>query len=577
MPSENREKRDYQRRLHVEQLEDRQMMSATSLVADINRVPSPIGYPPQAFTDVNGVGFFREYDDAHGYELWKTDGTAAGTLLVKDIRPGASGASPDYLTNVGGTLYFSANDGTNGIELWKSDGTEAGTVRIKDALPWPTRPTNLTNVNGTLFFCGFDNTGGYELWSSDGTAAGTVRVKDIRPGAAGGLQIPGFSPQFTNVGGTLYFRANDGTSGFELWKSDGTQAGTVRVKDIYAGSFGSLNFDQGSQPYFTNVNGTLFFRANDSASGIELWKSDGSAEGTVRVKDIRPGIASSLFFQQNVKPSFVDVDGTLFFSANDGLGGVELWKSDGTEVGTVRVRDIYSGSTGSFPTSLVNLAGALYFTAGDSSSGGELWKSDGTAAGTLLVKDILTGALSSAPHLTTNVGGVLYFWTYTTARSLQLWKSDGTTAGTVAFNGPQSYYTLDERMRTPVVVGDELYFWNNSGPGTMDLWKSDNSSGGAAFVKQFESATLWSLPNHFANVNGTLYFRANDGTSGFELWKSDGTPEGSMRVKDIWNGHESGLDYLYDANPFFTNVNGTLYFVADNGTLGKELWKSTLR
>ena len=75
------------------------------------------------------------------------------------------------------------------------------------------------------------------------------------------------SPRYlTNIGGTLYFSAHDGASGRELWKSDGTEAGTVRVKDIRAGSVGSSPRD------LTNVGGMLYFKADDGVGGVELWK-----------------------------------------------------------------------------------------------------------------------------------------------------------------------------------------------------------------------------------------------------------------------------------------------------------------
>ncbi len=142
-------------------------------------------------------------DGTHGDELWKSDGTAAGTMMVKDIGPGSSGSDPQDLTNVNGTLYFDANDGRDGSELWKSDGTAAGTVMVKDIDPGSDSsvPQDLTNVNGTLYFAANDGAHGDELWKSDGTAAGTVMVKDIDPGATGS----GPSFDLTNVNGTLYF------------------------------------------------------------------------------------------------------------------------------------------------------------------------------------------------------------------------------------------------------------------------------------------------------------------------------------------------------------------------------------
>jgi ELWxxDGT repeat protein len=210
-------------------------------------------------------------------------------------------------------------------------------------------------------------------------------VKDIRPG------VPGSLPdRLVAVNGTLFFTATDGVTGFELWKSDGTEAGTVRVKDIWPGSDGSFPLFVGA---LVDLNGTLFFAADDGVTGVELWKSDGTEAGTARVKDIVPNPGGSSGPQR-----LVDVNGTLFFTASDGVTGVELWKSDGTEAGTLRVKDIRSGLDGSLPISLVDMNGTLFFTAHDGVTGFELWKSDGTEAGTLRVKDIWPGLNSAIPR-----------------------------------------------------------------------------------------------------------------------------------------------------------------------------------
>ncbi|WP_196511450.1 ELWxxDGT repeat protein, partial [Nostoc sp. NZL] len=326
---------------------------------------------------------------------WKSDGTEAGTVSVKDIFSGMGSSDPNFLTNVNGTLYFVATDSSGGRELWKSDGTEAGTVSVKDIFSGTgsSNPQNLTNVNDTLYFSATDSSGGRELWKSDGTEAGTVRVKDIFSGTASS------HPQnLTNVNGTLYFVAYDNIAGNELWKSDGTEAGTVRVKDIFSGT-GS------SKPQnLTNVNGTLYFSATDSNGDNELWKSDGTEAGTVRVKDIFSGMGSSN--PQNL----TNVNGTLYFVAYDNIAGNELWKSDGTEAGTIRVKDIFSGTGSSNSQNLTNVNGTLYFSATDSSGGNELWKSDGTEAGTVCVQDIFSGTASSNPNNLTYINGKLYFF-----------------------------------------------------------------------------------------------------------------------------------------------------------------------
>ncbi|MEG4166616.1 MULTISPECIES: ELWxxDGT repeat protein, partial [unclassified Microcoleus] len=271
------------------------------------------GSNPENLTNVNGVLYFIPITPYKGQELWKSDGTAAGTVLVKDINPGIWVSSfPSNLTNVNGTLYFQASDGTNGKELWKSDGTVAGTVLVKDIKPGILGSLSdiqdLTNVNGTLYFNADDGTNGKELWKSDGTAAGTVLVKDIYPGEIGSDPYG-----LTNVNGTLYFQAG----GKELWKSDGTAAGTVLFKDINPGI-------SGSSKNATNVNGIWYFQADDGINGYELWKSDETAAGTVLVKDIYPGTSNSFPY------GLTNVNGTLYFTADDGINGNELWKSDGT-------------------------------------------------------------------------------------------------------------------------------------------------------------------------------------------------------------------------------------------------------
>jgi ELWxxDGT repeat protein len=188
------------------------------------------------------------------------------------------------------------------------------------------------------------------------------------------------------IGNLLFFTADDG-HGLELWRSDGTQAGTVMVKDINTGG--------DSDPQFlVNMNGVLFFSANGGATGRELWKSDGTARGTVLVRDIRPAGGSD-------PDHLTVVNGTLYFAANDGVHGNELWKSRGTKATTVLVRDINTkvptADNSSDPDHLTDINGKLYFVAYDEALGRELWASSGTRDGTRMVKDIADGPDSSSP------------------------------------------------------------------------------------------------------------------------------------------------------------------------------------
>ena len=137
-----------------------------------------------------------------------------GIGLLKDINRGSGGSDPMGFTAFGNTLYFRAYDGTNGYELWKSDGTANGTVMVKDIRSGSSHsyPSEITAIGNTLYFSASDGINGYELWKSDGTANGTMIVKDINSGS-GGSDLK----DLIFFGNTLYFRANDGYSGNELY------------------------------------------------------------------------------------------------------------------------------------------------------------------------------------------------------------------------------------------------------------------------------------------------------------------------------------------------------------------------
>ncbi len=553
------------RRLAIESLEDRTTPTAAPhLVADINLHQSPFDQQssyPSNFAEVNGTLFFTASDSAHGRELWKSDGTAEGTVLVKNISPDQYYSfGPSNLTNVDGTLYFAADDGVHGQELWKSDGTEAGTVLVKDISAGPygyaysSYPGQFRNVNGTLFFTADDGVNGRELWKSDGTDAGTMMVKDINTDS----YSSSYPEQLTNVDGTLFFTANDGINGGQLWKSDGTEAGTVIVKTTPG--FGQYVYD------LTAVGGTLFFNGYDDANpGRELWKSDGTDAGTVMVKDISPGA----YYDSNPM-NLTDVNGTLYFMANDNVNGRELWKSDGTESGTVLVKDIVPGAYYTYFRDFTNVNGTLFFSANDGSSGYELWKSDGTDAGTMMVSDIGPGSYSSYPSDLTNVNGTLYFVTWDPLTGTDLWTSDGSESGTVFVkNVGYLPYSYQYQSVAYAAVNGNLFFAADAGDGRgMELWKSDGTDAGTVMVKDIEAITYSSYPQELRDVNGTLYFQADDGDHGTELWKTDGTAAGTSMVKDIDPGSDTSFPI------YLTNVDGTLYFAASDGTSGVELWKS---
>lgn len=395
-------------------------------------------YDLKNLTDVNGTLFFTSTDE-HGTELWKSNGTPSGTVMVKDIYAGANDSDPKYLTDVNGVLFFIANDGVHGNELWKSDGTEGGTVLVKDINPGPgsgsTNAPNMISINGILFFAANDGTSntnfyGHGLWKSDGTEAGTVLVQYLTMGEGN------IGPYVANLNGTLLFNAVGATAyGNELWKSDGTDAGTVLVKDINPGIYGSS-----TPAYMATMNGEVYFNAWDGSNYNRLWKSDGTGSGTIMN-------SAGLY---NPK-SLININSTLFLVGGNGqTGNSLLWKSDGTELGTIVVKDIYpNGNPGI--SYLTDVDGSLFFVANDGIHGSEVWKSDGTELGTIMVRDISTQS-SSSPQFLTAHGGYLYF---STIVGYDLWRTDGTEAGTISVGNFSGSYASPSYMTH---CGNLLFF-----------------------------------------------------------------------------------------------------------------------
>jgi len=472
------------RALGMESLEARYALASVPILVDLNaNGPST----PSDFIEVNGVTYFVATNATNGRELWKTDGTTQGTSMLVDVNVGAGSSDPSSLVNVNGVIYFAAKNASDGRELWRTDGTVGGTSMVKDLFTgtYPvgyqqvgnsSNPTQLTNVGGKLFFTARNGSSGVELWSSDGTIAGTAMVKNIYADANGQPPSSSSPTQLTNYNGALFFVADDGQNGRELWKSDGTEAGTVMVKNIHEGTYqytptggGSAQTRQNSaHPGLLRVlNGQLYFVANDGTHGAELWETDGTAAGASLVKDIRSGTASAF-----TSSSLMEVVGNLLlFSANDGATGDELWRSDGTSAGTSLLKDLRPGAEGdlSYFGSFSVIDNVLYFSGNDGTKGKELWKSDGTAAGTVMLADIWTGNFtagessqgphSSLPTYITNVNGTLYFSAFTGETGRELWKYTPAGGATLVADAVAGDKSVDPSFITE--IGGRVFFSGN--------------------------------------------------------------------------------------------------------------------
>lgn len=436
--------------------------------------------------------------------------------------------------------FFGADNGANGQQLWKTDGTSAGTSMVKVInASGDAEVQVITRLGDKTLFMATDGIHGKELWITDGTEAGTTLLKDIHVGFDGN-----FIPSFAVLDNTIYFSAYDNVNKQELWKSDGTTAGTVLVKDINPGPNSS------SPIHLVALGSSVFFAANDGTSGYELWTSDGTEAGTVMVKDISPGLAGSIL------SGMISADGALYFAASNGVDGVELWKSDGTEAGTGMVKDINPGAGHSLPDKLVAMAGNVYFVAAESvAQGNELWRTDGTEAGTYLVKDINTnvagsvGASGADIRLLSTAGDKLYFRARTVFPGpFGLWVSDGSEAGTVPL------FTADS-VNYLMVTSDNVFFTGSDVAHGDELWTTDGTVAGTVFVKDIntgpDSSDFYSLGEDYLHESkpapvieiepGVALLGALRADIGEELWRSDGTAAGTTLIKDINPDMGSGL------------------------------------
>ena len=554
----------------------------------------------------NGDVYFAAYSNG---QLWRTDGTALGTLAVTSKVPYLQKA----MQSADGTIYVSGSG-----SLWKTNGTDIGTINlatniedfaivgnlvvykeynnteslIKSIDANGNKITLFNNTGGTTLFSDFGNLylshnggSGVEPWISDGTATGTKLLSDINKTKS----ESSYPQDYAVMNGTLFFVANDGVNNRVLWKSDGKEAGTVSVT-TNAHNIRNLVVS----------GGKLYFSGTDADHGSELWVSDGTPEGTHIAFDLYPGprsadpyslidVNGALYFLDDNNGLIWKTNGTLegidfvsfisprsnlkaagnkfYFVANDDKGN-ELWVSDGTIGNTHRVKDINplgSGVNSNNLQSAVLLGDILYFTANDGVNGTELWKTNGAEAGTQQVINLngVNNGLDQYDSTLFTWNNMLYFTAYSsTGGNLELWKTDGNEAGTVQLttfgntNGQVSYsYNF-------AAMNGYLYFTATNGTDGYELWKTNGSVGGAVLVKDINIATLGasSNPYGFSVFNNTLFFYANDGSSGIELWKSNDTE--TVRVKDVYEGPNSGSAKLCAYNDNSCNNNNDKLAIA---------------
>ena len=632
----------------------------TQTPVHVSSKPAPATMLPEfaaqdSFVKVGNSWFFEAKTIDQGKELFRTDGTAVGTFLVKDIGLGEVDAELDGLTELNGVLYFVADDGVHGDELWRSDGTEAGTFLVRDIRPGgaPAGITSPITFMGKLYFFADDGVHGNELWVSNGSAGGTRLFFHEPPGPTVGYP----NSMAVNAAGDVLYFIKEG----KVYRTDGTSLSTHEILSPVAGT----NFSQarGLFPY----QGGMVFTAKQDGLGYGLFLTDGTSAGTIRLRSFA-GFDSA----EPLLDFPAEFQGDLYFSLRDPAVGWELHRTDGTQAGTVLVQDIWPGSKSSTPSCLTVWGGALYFISDAISLGRELWRfdgtsasivanlapasnpafdlepgailanggllylalksgglaiSDGTTAGTHMLGVTPQGAIINAHSLTPLASGAILFSGVLESGNGELFQSDGTGAGTSLVadleptagsessqitglyspDGRRAYINIDnddslaidhrsylwDPNATPPVtqvadvgasgalVGEITSAWLGGkevflGQGTdpihgRELWVTDWTTAGTSMLADLVPGSVGSKPRTFFNANGLVFFRVTKGT-GNALAVTDGTSAGSQIIQEFPN---SPLGYA----PFIRNfrkVNDRVVFFVDlpDGSTPTEIWST---
>lgn len=539
---------------------------APYLVADLKTTADNArGSGPGFLLPINGAVLFVKGQFRLEQELWRTDGTAAGTyrLLVldppADIAPVIAG-----LVTANNAVYFGALvEGQGGWRIWRTDGTVAGTV------PLSTASTDQVRVLGVAGNRVFYNAGaGRELWVLDGTAT-RLLTDSLRTTTGSAVTAVTFNNAF-------YAAAETG-----LWKSDGTVAGTVKLTAMPS--------------YAVAVHkNMLLFGARTTEAGGEVWTSDGTEAGTRMITDLQPGTGSSFGF---TGPSIASLGEVALFVS----GGVVVGVTDGTAAGSRILKTGSSPPTVNYPRIAV-ANGIGYFRFSDAQFGRELWRSDGTEAGTFRLTDTRDERPNSFTIVPIVAGATkVFFWALNGQfpNEFDIFESDGTVAGTRLLPAPGRGSTwaagTSVTPATTVTIGDTVFFpagdahgdepWissngntrmianlepedaGSSNPAelfassdrvyfnaTLDdggdgVWSSDGTGPGTHLLFDVDRTTDRPVPR--AAIGNIVYF-----TNRRRLLKSDGTPEGTVLVKEFGDSIQAG--YAADGRAYF-EVDGALW------------------
>lgn len=454
--------------------------NGTFMVKDIYPQLSSSG--PEAMTSLGDKVFFVHYDGT-SYKLFSTDGTESGTTPLVTI---VAGGLSTFLKAFDDAIYFTMSSEDEVTSLWKTDGTVANTKAVTELGPLPYYGGGLIPIDDKLFIIQGSNDVGSKIWTSDGTASETKPI--LIPGNEGSSNINSFLIHENN----LFFNANDGIHHEQVWKTDGLTT-TTAITD----------FDHTVHFPLTTLNDRIVFTGNNE-NGTSLWSVNSNGTSSTKLASFGDN-----YYRYK---SMLTINSTVFFAGSNPGHGVELWKSDGTVNGTSLLKDLTIGEESSWPGTFINHDDQLFFF----SKGVELWKSDGSSGGTTLIKTIEQD--TAGVQFAGQSNDLFFFTSINRAQKLTLWRSNGTPDGSFAIDvvSEGKYYYTQCAM-----LNGTLYY-TKLGDHTDELWKTNGQPGDNVFVAEFENEYSANVILDLVAANDLIFFTATTTAQGHEVWKTDG-------------------------------------------------------
>jgi ELWxxDGT repeat protein len=479
---------------------------------------------------------------AHGSELWTSDGTPGGTRLLKDFVPGPGTSylhSPVAFGAGASARVALINEvWSTGADVWVTDGTEAGTVR---AFQDPSREDGVVRLmagtTGGVFFESWSWGVGSRLFFSDGTPGGT---RELNPMEGGARQFS-YPHSYTTSGRWCYFVGNEG----EIWRSDGTEAGTTKLTTAANPSAGRFRASAGS----------LFMQISAGPEAAELWTC--TMDGGELTRLGPPADTEWAMLEE-----MIDGGDDVFFMAVHANYDHKLWASDGTEAGTRRIPLMHDGAE-SFPwgSGMTAWNGSIYLTAENENGTEELWRTDGTPGGTIRLASFPQGFAYLVPYEVPESAEFFHFHGYTANGQWELWRTKGDAASTRRVRGAPGSYPFAAQGSLLAEGNDGLFFVGGQTTPDEALWRTRGNAAGAVRLTHPEKTSGPGITAYatgaepYEMLDGTLLALVNTGR-GHELWRMN--PDGS-RSRSIWKA-PAPLDEGYGLAGFRgITANGALF------------------